>query len=126
MIFKPNMIVVLTKGRLAGRKAVVVEAENSNTLLIAGINRIPKESPDYLANWEKRKNAKFLTFVKRINTKHVLATRYRAEIGLTDLQIDGPLTDINVKSTIKTQANSILKSAFESKKAKWLFTTLKF
>lgn len=126
MIFKPSMFVVLTKGKFAGRKAVIIKNIDDNTLLIAGINRIPKESPDYLANWEKRKNSKFLSFVKKINIKHVLATRYRADMGLGDLELDGDFTDVNCKASINNQVNSMLKLAFETKKSKWLFTPLNF
>lgn len=126
MIFKPNMIVILTKGRFAGRKAIVLKEIGDNMLLLAGINRIPTESADHLPNWQKRRNEKFVTFIKKLNVKHVLATRYKADLGLSGLDIEGTLEDVNTRATVNIQANRILKDAFENKKAKWLFSTLKF
>jgi len=126
MLFKPNMIVVITKGRLAGKKAVVVKNLESNMLLVAGIDRIPVSSEDYLPSWQKRRNEKFVTFIKKINIAHILATRYKADIGLTELDTESVTENATAKEALNTQANSILKDAYENSKAKWLFTTLSF
>lgn len=126
MIFKPSMIVVLTKGRFAGKKAVVLKEAGDNMIFVAGINRTPTESPDYLPNWQKRRNEKFITFVKKLNIKHALATRYKADVGLSELNAEDITEDINIRTTFNSQANRILKSAFENGKARWLFSSLKF
>lgn len=126
MIFKPNMIVVLTNGRLAGKKAVVLKALENGHILVAGINRIPTLSEEFMTAAQKRKNEKFLTFIKKVNVNHVLATRYRADIGLTALDINNSIQDLAVKRGMNEEANKIMKNAYESKKAKWLFTSLKF
>lgn len=126
MIFKQNMIVLITNGRLAGKKAVIVKELENDMLVVAGISRTPSESADFLPSWQKRRNEKFVSFIKKINTKHVLATRYKADVGLDMLTVDESLENINTKTTLNTEANKILKSAFEAKKAKWLFTQLKF
>lgn len=126
MLFKPNMIVVITKGCLAGKKAVVIKNLENNMLLVAGIGRTPIQSEDYLPNWQKRRNEKFVSFIKKINIKHVLATRYKADVGLTNLDVEGATDSLTAKSALNAQANAILKDAYASKKAKWLFTTLSF
>lgn len=51
MIFKQNMIVVITNGRLAGKKAVVLGEVDEHTILVAGINRVPSQSEDYMPAW---------------------------------------------------------------------------
>ena len=58
MIFRQNMIVLITNGRLAGKKAVVVKELENDMLLVAGISRLPVESADFLPNWQKRRNEK--------------------------------------------------------------------
>jgi len=125
MIFKPNMIVVITNGKLAGKKAVVVSEPKDDMLVVAGISRIPVESPDYLPEWQKRRNAKFVTFIKRINMKHVLATRYKADVGLDGVSADS-VEDLHSRAAVNSSANKILLEAFNGKKAKWLFTSLQF
>lgn len=126
MIFKQNMIVIITNGRLAGKKAVVLGELDQQHIVVAGVNRIPVKSEDYMPSWEKRKNEKFLTFIKKININHVIATRYKADIGLAKLDANSAVEDIEAKNACNEKANSIMKSAFEEKKVKWLFTTLKF
>lgn len=126
MIFKPNMIVLISNGRLAGKKAVVVKELENNMIVVAGVVRVPVESPDYLPTWQKRKNEKFVTFIKKINIKHVIATRYKADIGLEAVEVENAIENINAKATLNGEANKILKNAYEAKKAKWLFTQLKF
>lgn len=126
MIFKPSMIVVITNGRLAGKKAVVLREIDEHHIFVAGIAHTPVASEDYIPAWQKRRNARFLTFLKKININHVLATRYKADIGLADLKADEAIADIEAKKVANTEVNAIMKNAYDAKKAKWLFTTLKF
>ena len=126
MIFKQNMIVVITNGRLAGKKAVVLGEVDEHTIVVAGVNRIPAKSEDYMPAWQQRKNAKFLTFIKKINMNHVLATRYKADIGLSKVSLKDAVESIESRQAANGEANKIMKNAFEESKSKWLFTTLKF
>lgn len=126
MIFKQNMIVVITNGRLAGKKAVVIGQLDEQNLVVAGINRTPTKSEDYMPAWMTRRNSKFLTFIKKINMDHVLATRYKADIGLSKFEAASAVANLETKKTTNEEVNSIMKAAFEENKAKWLFTALKF
>lgn len=120
------MIVVITNGRLAGKKAVVLREIDEHHIFVAGIAHTPVASEDYIPAWQKRRNARFLTFLKKININHVLATRYKADIGLADLKADEAIADIEAKKVANTEVNAIMKNAYDAKKAKWLFTTLEF
>ncbi|KAI5148633.1 large subunit ribosomal protein L27e [Enteropsectra breve] len=126
MIFKENMIVVITNGRLAGKKGVVLKALDDTHVLVAGVNRVPKSVEDHAAPWEKRKFAKFLTFIKKINVNHVLATRYKADMGLTAINCDDAVNDVKEKQLLNEKANKMMKDAYEASKSKWLFSALKF
>lgn len=57
---------------------------------------------------------------------HVLATRYKADIGLGKLSVEEAIRDVKSKQAANEEANRIMKGAFEEKKSRWLFTTLKF
>lgn len=126
MIFKQNMIVVITNGRHAGKKGVVVKELDEHTILVAGVERVPVESADYMPSWQKRRNEKFATFIKKINIRHALATRYKADIGLANLDFSDAVSDAGAKKSANTWVNSVMKDAYEAKKAKWLFTSLVF
>ncbi|KAI5171833.1 large subunit ribosomal protein L27e [Pancytospora epiphaga] len=126
MIFKQNMIVVITNGRHAGKKGVVVKELDENTILVAGVERVPVETADYMPSWQKRRNEKFVTFIKRLNVRHALATRYKADIGLSEIDFSEVVTDADAKRSANSRANSVMKDAYEARKSKWLFTTLAF
>ena len=126
MIFKQNMVVVLTNGRLAGKKGVVVGQLDDQHILVAGVNRVPKKSEDYMPAWEVRKNSKFLTFVKKVNVNHLLATRFKADVGLPSIDTKAAIADNEAKQSTNGKVNEAMKRAMEDGKSKWLFTALKF
>lgn len=126
MIFKPNMIVVLTNGRLAGKKAVVVGEIDEHTIVVAGVNRLPSPSEDYMPTWQKKKNEKFLTFIKKVNIHHVLATCFKADIGLPKMEAAEIIADLAAKKAANEETERCMRAAYEAKKAKFLFTALKF
>ncbi|WUR02431.1 ribosomal protein eL27 [Vairimorpha necatrix] len=125
MLFIPNMIVIPTAGKFAGKKAVVVKNLDNRNVLIAGVQRLPKESEDYMSKVEKRKNDRFLSFVKKVNVRHLMATRYKADIGLGEADYS-KIDDLNIKKEVRNKVVEIMKKAQESGKAKFLFTELKF
>lgn len=125
------MIAIPTAGKFAGKKAVIVKNIDDKYCLVAGIQRLPKQSEDFCSKDEKRKNDKFLVFLKKYNIRHLLATRYKADIGLGDLSFDDVLD--NEKSDFKQnkekvicQVSDIMEKAHKENKAKFLFTELKF
>lgn len=126
MIFKPNMIVVLTHGRLAGKKGVVVGQLNENTIVVAGINRTPVPSQDFMPKWQKVKNEKFLTFVKKVNVNHVIATRYKADVADDSMKPADMLADLNAKRQANVEMNKLLRAAYDANRSRFLFTELKF
>ncbi|ORD95162.1 ribosomal prt L27 [Enterospora canceri] len=125
MIFKKNMIVVLTNGRLAGKKAIVLNVIDENSILVGGINRVPYEVKEHAASWEKRKAAKFLTFIKKVNIKHSIASRYKEDIDVGKLDIDANLSDVSIKAEVNKKLNILLKNIYEVNKNKFLFNKMK-
>ncbi|KAL6122728.1 rpl27a [Nucleospora cyclopteri] len=124
MIFKENMIVVCVKGRFAGKKAAVMKVLEDGYVIVGGINRVPSDSTEQMAAWEKRKCQKMLTFVKRINIKHLIATRYKTSISLTSVNLTKDISDKAYKTEVNSQVNKMLKDAYENDKKEWIFTTL--
>merc|ERR1712131_49826 len=122
MIFKENMGVLITRGRLANKKAVILKVLDEKTILVGGINRLPSEPAEYMAAWEKRRCAKFLTFIKKINIKHVIATRYGFEENLGSIDVSQDLKDVSQKADLNKKVNEIFKKAYENNKSNWVFT----
>lgn len=124
MIFKENMVVVLTHGRLAGKKAVVLQIINDEYILVGGINRLPYKVEEYMSIQEKMKAEKFLTFIKKINIKHTIATRYIVEMNISSIDLTVDIKNLTKKSDLNKKINTELKKLFENKKDHFLFNSI--
>lgn len=125
MIFVPNMLVLPVAGKYAGKKGVVLKNLDDNYVVVAGIQRLPKKSEDYMSKAEKRKNDKFLVFIKKYNVRHLEATRYKADLGNDAIDFTG-FEDIKNRPTIKKRIVEAFSKLKEGNKAKWMFRELKF
>jgi large subunit ribosomal protein L27e len=127
MIFVPNMIVIPLRGKNAGKKAVVVKVlPEEGYVLTAVMVRVPIESKDSDEKWVKRRNAKFYVILKKYRTKHLLATRYKADIGLAGIQYDRVFDSVEEKRLATNMARDVMRKAREESKARFLFTELEF
>lgn len=124
MIFKKNMVVVLTHGRLAGKKAVVLKIIDEEYILVGGINRLPYKIEEYMSIQEKMKAEKFLTFIKKINIKHTIATRYIVEIDTNSIDLTIDIKNLIKKAELNKKINIEFKKLFENKKDHFLFNSI--
>ena len=60
------MIVIPTAGKFAGKKAVVIKNIDDRICLIAGVQRLPKESEDYMSKVEKKKMIDFYHLLRKL------------------------------------------------------------
>ncbi|KAG0440480.1 60S ribosomal protein L27-3 [Dictyocoela muelleri] len=108
-LFKKNMCVILTRGRFANRKAIVVNTNaDEKRVTVIGIENY------------KSKNNKLKLFIKKMNPMHLIATSFMTELPINtdDIKLNSPATK---KESIKK-----LESVFISKKEEepWLFKKL--
>lgn len=130
---KYGRIVILLKGRYAGRKAVIISASESGTkdrkyphCLVAGINRYPRKVNKNMSKARIEQRIKIKPFVKYVNLNHVMPTRYAVA---SELQLDGvvKLIETNAGSSkdgdalsnpdFRSTLRKSLKTNFESKYA---------
>jgi large subunit ribosomal protein L27e len=128
---KYGRIVILLKGRYAGRKAVIINASESGTkdrkyphCLVAGINRYPRKVNRSMSKARIEQRIKIKPFVKYVNLNHVMPTRYAVA---SELQLDGVVKlieqsagsasdgDVLSNPDFRTTLRKNLKSNFESK-----------
>merc|ERR1712071_717643 len=81
---KSGRVVILTAGKYAGKKAVVVKENNDGSqdrlyghALVAGIDRYPRKVTKSIGKRNKMK-----PFVKVINYNHIMPTRYSVDIAI--------------------------------------------
>ncbi|CAD25220.1 60S RIBOSOMAL PROTEIN L27 [Encephalitozoon cuniculi GB-M1] len=126
MFFVPNMIVVVTSGKNAGKKAVVIKQIDERYVLTACVVRIPKEPEDHQPKWIKRRNAKFYIILKKYNIAHLIATRYKADLGLATIDYSGIEDNAETKKVLTNKTKDAMMKAWKENKAKFLFSSLSF
>merc|ERR1719198_1686682 len=107
-------IVILTGGRYAGKKGLVVKTFDEGTksrqfahCLVAGVAKAPLKVTKAMSNKKVTKRSKCKTFVKYVNYNHIMPTRYMvpaefdAKALVTDAQMESHETKAEARKSIK-------------------------
>lgn len=80
---KAGKVVILTKGKFAGRKAVVVKtvedaskARPFSHAIVVGINRSPRPTTKAMTRRQVLSRTRVQPFIKVVNYNHIMPTRY--------------------------------------------------
>ena len=83
---KPGRVVILLAGRYAGKKAVLLKANEKDgkegkefkfsTGLLLGLSRYPRKVHNRMSTKTIKKRTSVKTFVKSVNLNHIMPTRY--------------------------------------------------
>ncbi|CAN1259901.1 60S ribosomal protein L27-2 [Linum perenne] len=134
---KPNKAVIVLQGRYAGRKAVIVKNFDDGTkdrgyghCLVAGIKKYPakvikKDSAKKIA-----KKSRVKCFVKVVNYRHLMPTRYTLDVDLKEVLKEVVTPDVlqtkDKKVTAAKEVKAKLEERFKTGKNRWFFTKLRF
>jgi len=131
---KVGRVGIITRGRYAGRKVVIVKVHEEGTkshpfahALVAGIERYPGKVTKSMSKKRISKRSKVKPFIKAVNFNHLMPTRYTLDLD----QLKGVVSaDTFKEPTQREEAKKSIKKAFEERyssgKNKWFFTPLRF
>merc|ERR1712071_142296 len=116
---KSGRVVILTAGKYAGKKAVVVKENNDGSqdrlyghALVAGIDRYPRKVTKSMGKKKIAGRNKMKAFIKVINYNHVIPTRYSVDIPVNKEVVN---KDSLKDATKKRSAKAHVKAAFEER-----------
>ena len=85
---KPGKVVLVTAGRYAGKKAVIVQNTDSKNkerqyghALVAGVKKYPKKVVRGMSKTKILRRSRVGTFLRVYNHKHLFATRYNMDLS---------------------------------------------
>ncbi|KAJ4349045.1 60S ribosomal protein L27B [Ascochyta clinopodiicola] len=131
---KVGRVVIITRGRYAGKKCVIISPLDNGTkshpfphALVAGVERYPQKVTRRMSKNKQAKKSKVKPFVKQVNYTHIMPTRYTIELE----NLKGTLTQDTFKEVSqREEAKKTVKKAFEERytsgKNRWFFTPLQF
>ena len=114
---KSGRICVLTNGRFAGKKAIIVNQHESKAnrkfphALVAGIERYPKRVTKRMGKKRIARKLHIKPFLKAVNLTHLLPTRYVVK----DFEFEGITDESLTNKETKTDAKKSLRTLFEKK-----------
>ncbi|KAK4537941.1 hypothetical protein CDCA_CDCA15G3966 [Cyanidium caldarium] len=139
---KPGKIVLLTSGRYAGRKAVIVRNYDDGTsdrgyghALVAGISRYPKRVTRRMSDKRIAKRIKIRPFVKFVNYSHLMPTRYVFDAAdalreqIHEEAFRGKPESVDLVGGRKTSCKAVrkvLEERHQAGKNRWFFAKLRF
>ncbi len=139
---KPGKIVICLHGRFAGKKAVILQTNDQGShkhkyghAIVAGIEKTPRKVTKRMGTKKIASRSKITPFIKLVNYRHLLPTRYAIDIGESaKSKIDSTAFSTSATKEDNPEARkasrAALKKAFEDKyvagKSRWFFQKLAF
>jgi large subunit ribosomal protein L27e len=129
---KPGRVVLMTNGRYAGHKAVIVQSQDAKTkerkygtALVAGIKKYPKRVVRGMSKRRIQRRSRVGVFLRIVNQKHFFATRYNMDLSK---ELRGRLSVADTAR--KTKSRRLLQKVFQARhndnSNRWFFQKLRF
>jgi len=126
-------VVVLLKGRHAGKKAVIVKNFDEGSgerryghAIIAGISRGPLKVTKGMGKRKIAKRIRIKPFIKMVNYNHFMPTRYLMDLDLKGIVVKQAVTDAGRRRKVRKQVRKLFEDRHKAGKNKWFFTKLRF
>ncbi|KAH7346731.1 putative 60S ribosomal protein L27-B [Rhexocercosporidium sp. MPI-PUGE-AT-0058] len=130
---KVGRVAIITRGRYAGKKVVLIQPQDSGTkshpyphALVAGIERYPSQITRRMSKARQTKRSKVKPFIKVINYNHLMPTRYTLELeGLKGVVTADTFKEVSQREDAKKTVKKALEERYTSGKNRWFFTPLR-
>jgi len=129
---KPGKVVIVLRGRYAGKKGVILQNYDNKTkdrafghALIAGIEKYPLKVTRTMGLKKIAKRSRVKPFMKVINHNHLMPTRYGLDIDFSTVVKTDPL-DRSQRRNKTLAVKKAFQERYNSGKNRWFFTKLRF
>lgn len=132
---KQGKVVILTHGRFAGKKAVIVKAYEENDResgkkygcsLVVGIERSPLKVTKAMGARKIARRSRVKPFIKLVNQNHLMPTRYSFDGELSNKVSVSILKNPIEKKKVKKEIRSVLQEKYKSGQNRWFFQKMRF
>ncbi|CAJ0581464.1 unnamed protein product, partial [Mesorhabditis spiculigera] len=133
-IMRPGKVVLVLRGKYAGRKAVIVKSYDEGSAertyphaLVAGINKYPRKVTTRMGKKQQESRNKVKPFVKVLSYTHLLPTRYTLDVNFEKAAVNKEsLKEPGKKTRACIEAKARFEERYKTGKNKWFFTKLRF
>lgn len=129
---KPGKVVIVTSGRFAGKKGVIVQNTDSKNKerpyghsVLAGIKKYPRKVIRGMSKRRILRRSTVGTFLRVFNHKHFLPTRYNMDLS-KELRGKINMSDAAKKSQARKLIKKLFQARYNSGSNRWFFQKLRF
>ncbi|KAH8604989.1 putative KOW motifRibosomal L27e protein family [Trypanosoma vivax] len=129
---RPGKVVIVTSGRYAGKKAVIVQNTDSKSKersyghsLLAGIKKYPRKVVRGMSKRVILRRSQVGVFLRVVNHKHFLPTRYNMDLS-RDLRGLINVSDASHKAKSKKLVKKLFQARYNAGSNRWFFQRLRF
>ncbi len=129
---KPGKVVILTTGRYAGRKGVIVQNTDSKSKerpyghsLVAGVKTSPKKVIRGMSKRRIQRRSRVGVFLRVANHKHYFPTRYNMDLS-KEMRGRISVSDAAKRSASKKLVQKVFQARYNSGSNRWFFQKLRF
>jgi len=130
---KAGKVVVVLRGRYAGRKAVIVRPFDQGTksrgygfCLVAGIDRYPRKLIKGMKKRVIKRRSTLKPFLKSVNYTHIMPTRYTLDCDLRKVGRFDVALDPGAKKKALRTVRRVFTEKYLNGSKKWFFVKLRF
>ncbi|GAT21596.1 60S ribosomal protein L27e [Aspergillus luchuensis] len=130
---KVGRVAIITRGRYAGKKVVIVQPNDTGSkahpfpyAIVAGIERYPLKVTRRMGKKTVEKRSRIKPFIKVVNYNHLMPTRYTLELeGLKGAVSTETFKEVSTREDAKKNVKKALEDRYTSGKNRWFFTPLR-
>ena len=129
---KAGRVVLMTNGRYAGHKAVIVQAQDAKTkerkyghALVAGVKKYPKRVVRGMSKRRIQRRSHVGVFLRVVNQRHFFATRYNMDLS-KELRGRLSVADANRKAKSAKLLQKVFQARHNANSNRWFFNRLRF
>ncbi|OOQ82208.1 hypothetical protein PEBR_39932 [Penicillium brasilianum] len=130
---KVGRVAIITRGRYAGKKVVIVQPNDSGSkahpfpfAIVAGIERYPLKVTRRMGKKLVDRRSRIKPFIKVVNYNHLMPTRYTLELeGLKGAVSNDTFKEVSQREDAKKTVKKALEDRYTSGKNRWFFTPLR-
>jgi len=129
---KPGKVVILTSGKYAGKKAVIVQNSDAKSKerpyghsLVAGIKKYPKKVIRGMSKRTIARRSQVGCFLRVVNHKHYIPTRYVIELT-KELRGKINVSDATKRSNSRKLVKKVFQARYNAGANRWFFQKLRF
>eukprot|EP00658_Telonema_sp_P-2_P055247 TRINITY_DN4392_c0_g1_i11.p1 TRINITY_DN4392_c0_g1~~TRINITY_DN4392_c0_g1_i11.p1 ORF type:complete len:163 (+),score=62.43 TRINITY_DN4392_c0_g1_i11:170-658(+) len=129
---KPGKVVIMTSGRYAGKKCVIVQNTDMKNkerpyghALVAGVKKYPKKVVRGMSKRSIARRSQVGVFLRVVNQKHFLPTRYNMDLS-KELRGKINVSDASKKAESKKLCRKAFQARYNAGTNRWFFNRLRF